>query len=166
MSLKPSLTCYLLTFNRPVCHLSAALNSAGSPPLVVELLVSRVFYFEMPVEDFDHATKFYESVFGWNVTKTERASGPYYAVKTGDDAEQGINGSFFKKEEGWATISNVIDVKDIDLAIEKICKLGGTIVLPKTVINGVGYLAYFKDLEGNTFRMMQSDSEALSEAGM
>ena len=128
--------------------------------------MSRVFYFEMPVEDFDRATKFYESVFGWKVTKTERASGPYYAVKTGDDSNPGINGSFFKKEEGWTTISNVIGVKDIDGAIDKISKLGGTIIFPKTVINGVGYLAYFKDPEGNTFGMMQSDPKAQSEAGM
>jgi predicted enzyme related to lactoylglutathione lyase len=120
----------------------------------------------MPVDDFDRATKFYESVFGWKVTKNERASGPYYEVKTGDDEELGINGSFFKKEEGWTTISNVIGVKDIDLTIEKINELGGSIVFPKTVINGVGYLAYFRDLEGNTFGMMQSDPEAMSEDGM
>ena len=128
--------------------------------------MSRVYYFEMPVEDFDRAIKFYETVFGWKVTKSDRPSGPYYSVKTGDDSKPGINGSFFKKEEGWSSISNVINVDNIDVCIEKLQELGGAIIFPKTTINGVGYLAYFKDTEGNTFGMMQNDSEAKSKDGM
>ena len=128
--------------------------------------MSRVYYFEMPVEDFDRAIKFYETVFGWKVTKSDRPSGPYYSVKTGDDSKLGINGSFFKKEEGWSSISNVINVDNIDVCIEKLQELGGAIIFPKTTINGVGYLAYFKDTEGNTFGMMQNDSEAKSKDGM
>ena len=58
--------------------------------------MNRVYYFEIPVEDFDRAIKFYEAVFGWRVTKTDRPSGSYYSVKTGDEDEPGINGSFFK----------------------------------------------------------------------
>jgi predicted enzyme related to lactoylglutathione lyase len=128
--------------------------------------MSRVYYFEMPVDDFERATRFYESVFGWEVTKTDRPSGPYYSVNTGSEKEPGINGSFFKKEEGWTQVSNVISVKDIDEAIAGINELGGEIVFPKTVINGVGYLAYFRDTEGNVLGMMQSDSHAHASDGM
>jgi predicted enzyme related to lactoylglutathione lyase len=120
----------------------------------------------MPVEDFGRAINFYETVFGWKVTKEDRPSGPYYSVKTGEESEPGINGSFFKKEEGWTSISNVINVEHIDPIIKKIKELGGEIVFPKTVINGVGYLAYFKDTEGNTFGMMQSDPNAQAEGGL
>jgi predicted enzyme related to lactoylglutathione lyase len=125
-----------------------------------------VYYFEMPVDDFERATRFYENAFGWEVTKTSRPSGPYYSVKTGDEKEPGINGSFFKKVEGWSQASNVIRVEDIDEVIKRICELGGKIVLPKTVINGVGYLAYFRDPEGNVLGMMESDSEAKADDGM
>ena len=137
-------------------------------PLLQEVSqpMNRVYYFELPVDDFERATKFYETVFSWKVTKTERAGGPYYSVKTGDEGEAGINGSFFKKEEGWSNISNVIKVQDIGSIIEKINELGGEIVFPKTVINGVGYLAYFKDPEGNTFGLMQEDPDAHAEGGM
>ncbi len=120
----------------------------------------------MPVDDFERAAKFYESVFGWEITRTDRPSGPYYSVKTGDDSEPGINGSLFKREEGWNTVSNVIRVEDIDGAISRIEALGGTIVFPKTVINGVGYLAYFRDLEGNVFGMMESNPEASAKDGL
>ncbi|TFG30130.1 VOC family protein [Candidatus Thorarchaeota archaeon] len=128
--------------------------------------MNRVYYFEMPVEDFDRAIKFYETVFGWKVTKSDRPSGPYYSVKTGDDSKQGINGSFFKKEEGWSSVSNVINVDDIDGCIAKLQDLGGEMIFPKTIINGVGYLAYFKDTEGNTFGMMQNDPKAQSKKGL
>ena len=131
-----------------------------------ELVMNRVYYFELPVDDFDRATKFYESVFDWEITRTDRPSDPYYSVKTGDDSEPGINGSFFKREEGWSTVSNVIRVKDIDGAIGRIETMGGSILFPKTVINGVGYLAYFRDPEGNTFGMMESDPRASSDDGM
>ncbi|MHA1907362.1 MAG: VOC family protein [Candidatus Thorarchaeota archaeon] len=127
--------------------------------------MNRVYYFELPVEDFDRASKFYENVFDWKITKQERAGGPYYAVKTGEESP-GINGSFFKKEPGWTGISNVIDVKDIDTAIEKIVELGGEITFAKCVINGVGHLAYFKDKDGNSFGMMQNDPDVYDEGGM
>ena len=122
--------------------------------------MGRVYYFEMPVDDFERAADFYETVFGWKVTRTERPGGPYYSVKTGDEKKPGINGSFFRKEEGWSQISNVINVEDIDDAIEKIGEMDGEIVFPKTVISGVGYLAYFRDPEGNVLGMMQNESEA------
>jgi predicted enzyme related to lactoylglutathione lyase len=135
-------------------------------PMGSEQPMSRVYYFEIPVDDFNRAIEFYETVFGWKITKQERPSGPYYSVKTGDPDEPGINGSLFKKEEGWSTVSNVIRVQNIDSVIESLKKLGGEIIFPKTVINGVGYLAYFKDPEGNTFGMMQEDPKAQSESGM
>lgn len=128
--------------------------------------MSRVYYFEMPVEDFERAIEFYVTVFGWKITRSERPSGPYYSVNTGDDKKPGINGSFFKKEEGWSSVSNVINVDNIDDCITKLQELGGEIVFPKTTINGVGYLAYFKDTEGNVFGMMENDPDALSKSGM
>ena len=128
--------------------------------------MGRVYYFELPVDDMDRAIRFYETVFGWKITKHDRDSGPYFSVETGANTEPGINGSFFKKAEDWTNISNVIGVKDINQAISKLESFGGQIVFPKTTINGVGYLAYFKDLDGNVFGIMQSDPSVHQEGGM
>ena len=122
--------------------------------------MTRVIYFELPVDDFDRATKFYEEIFSWNITVHDRPDGPYYAVNTGEGELQGINGALFKRDDEWSTLVNVISVKDIDAIIEKIKERDGKITFPKTAIPGVGYLAYFKDTEGNTFGMMQADSSA------
>lgn len=38
-------------------------------------------------------------------------------------------------------ISNYIDVPSVDEYIEKVKKLGGNIIMPKTAVTGWGYLA-------------------------
>jgi predicted enzyme related to lactoylglutathione lyase len=37
---------------------------------------------------------------------------------------------------------------------------GGKITMPKMVVPGVGYSAYFADPEGNIFGMMEADESA------
>jgi predicted enzyme related to lactoylglutathione lyase len=37
---------------------------------------------------------------------------------------------------------------------------GGLLVVPKMAINGVGWLAYFRDTEENIFGLMQNDPSA------
>ncbi len=128
--------------------------------------MNRVYYFELPVEDMERATNFYQDVFGWKITKQDRAGGPYFSVRTGDNDSPGINGSFFQKVEGWTNISNVVNVKEINKAIKRIQEMSGEIVFAKCVINGVGYLAYFKDPDGNVFGMMQRDPNVYEEGGM
>lgn len=128
--------------------------------------MNRVDYFEMPVEDMERAIAFYENVFGWKITREDRASGPYFSVKTGDADSPGINGSFFKRSTGWTRIQNIINVKDIDSSIAKIQERSGKITFAKCAINGVGYLAYFEDPDGNPFGMMQHDPSVQEEEGI
>ena len=49
---------------------------------------------------------------------------------------------------------------DLDAYCAKVEAGGGQIVLPKMAVPGIGWLAYFKDLDGNIHRMMQSDPDA------
>ncbi len=53
-----------------------------------------------------------------------------------------------------------IDVPSLDDVIAKITARGGTLALPKMAVPGVGWLAYYKDTEGNIFGVMQSDPSA------
>jgi predicted enzyme related to lactoylglutathione lyase len=50
---------------------------------------------------------------------------------------------------------NIVGVENIDEAIAKIEAAGGTIALAKMEVPGVGWLAYYKDTEGNIFGAMQ-----------
>jgi predicted enzyme related to lactoylglutathione lyase len=89
----------------------------------------------------------------------------YWLIKTGPDDQRGINGGLVKRQgtiDGTAVIAYVctVDVASVDASVQKAVALGGTIVLPKMPIPGIGWLAYVKDTEGNIFGMMQMDASA------
>lgn len=121
--------------------------------------MNRVVHFEMHADDPEEILKFYEKVFGW---KSEKWDGPepYWVITTGDDDEPGINGGMMKRVDPAGNVYNTIQVDSIDDTIRKIEDNGGEIVVPKTPIPGIGYLAYFRDAEGNISGIMNEDPDA------
>ncbi|MFX1492182.1 MAG: VOC family protein [Promethearchaeota archaeon] len=120
--------------------------------------IPRVIDFEIPADDVERITKFYETVFGW---KVEKWPGPidHWFLITGDEAEPGINGSFAKREDfPEGSTVNVVGVDNVDKYAELVEEHGGQLVGDKIIIPGVGYYHYFKDTEGNLMGMMQYDS--------
>jgi hypothetical protein len=57
-------------------------------------------------------------------------------------------------------LTNSISVDSIDKYAAKITEAGGQIVVPKMAIPSAGYLAYFKDTEGNIHGLWQEDTSA------
>ncbi|MHA2025562.1 MAG: VOC family protein [Candidatus Thorarchaeota archaeon] len=119
--------------------------------------MGRVVHFELPVDDADRASAFYEKVFGWKMDKQEGPWGTYLALITGEDDEPGISGALAPRQAESDVIVNTIDTSDIDNAIAKVEENGGKITFAKCPIAGVGYLAYFVDDAGNMWGMMQRD---------
>lgn len=121
--------------------------------------MSRVVHFEIHVDDTGRATKFYTDTFGW---KFQKWDGPqeYFLISTGPDSEPGINGGLMKRRDPAGSVYNTIKVDSVDDCIKKVEKNGGKIVVPKMAIQGVGYLAYFTDTEGNLFGIMHDDTSA------
>jgi predicted enzyme related to lactoylglutathione lyase len=119
----------------------------------------RVVHFEIDAKKPDRAIKFYEKVFSWKIKKWE---GPveYYLITTGKESEPGIDGGLSRRTESEPSTVNTIDVPSVDEFIKKVEASGGTIIRPKMAVSGVGYMAYFKDPEGNIFGMMESDESA------
>ncbi|MFW9862206.1 MAG: VOC family protein [Candidatus Thorarchaeota archaeon] len=121
--------------------------------------MGRVVHFEIVADDAERISKFYENVFNWKVQKWE---GPmdYWFLMTGDEKEPGIDGAFGMRQSPDDAVVNTIDVDDVDKYVKLVEENGGEIVRPKQVIPGVGYLAYFRDTEGNLWGMMKDDPEA------
>jgi hypothetical protein len=124
----------------------------------------RIVHFEIHADDPERAIKFYRDSFGWEFSKWE---GPfeYWLITTGPKEEMGIDGGLLKRMtpiDGEAVIAYVctMGVEDLDATIDTVEKNGGTVTLPKDAIPGVGWLAYFKDTEGNIFGAMQPDMDA------
>ncbi len=118
----------------------------------------RPVHFEVPADDPERAVRFYESVFGWKIQKWE---GPvdYWLVVTGEAPEPGIDGGIARRETGME-VRNTVGVSSVDEYVGKIEAGGGEITAPKMAVPGVGWLAYFKDTEGNVFGIMENDPSA------
>jgi len=55
---------------------------------------------------------------------------------------------------------NTIEVSSVDEYIKKIEASGGKAITAKMPIPGIGYMAWCKDTEENTFGIMQNDPNA------
>lgn len=119
----------------------------------------RVIHFEIPADDPDRASTFYQKVFGW---KFQRWEGPmeYWLVETGPAAQPGINGGLARRQAPTSSTVNVLDVESVDDTIARVGKAGGKTVMPKSAVPGIGWVAYFTDTEQNVFGVMQADPGA------
>jgi len=118
----------------------------------------RVVHFEINADNVERAVRFYTDVFGW---KAEKWEGPveYWLVTTGE-GEPGIDGGIGERQGPPEATVNTIDVGSVDDYVARVVAHGGTVIVPKMAIPGVGWLAYCKDTEGNTFGLMRSDLNA------
>jgi len=121
----------------------------------------RPVHFELTIENAERATKFYSAVFGWTFQKWGDDSMPYYLATTGPDGAPGINGGLRMRmpDEGAQTI-NTMAVESVDAAVDAIKAAGGTIILEKMPVMGMGWVAYATDTEGIAFGVFEMDNSA------
>lgn len=119
----------------------------------------RVVHFDIPAEDAARAKAFYEKALGWTITRWD---GPmeYWLVSTGSDEEPGIDGGLMTRSTPDEVVVNTVAVDDVDVYVERVLAAGGSLVMPRRAIPGVGWLAYVRDTEGNVFGLMSSDTTA------
>jgi len=131
---------------------------------------NRPVHFEIHAEDPERAVKFYTAVFGWEIKKYDMPGFEYWGVMTGKsepgDKWPGIDGGLLRRRgsapaEGQAVNAYVctMTVANIDETIAKIMAAGGVEALPKNLMPGVGWLAYYKDTEGNIFGVLQEETK-------
>lgn len=119
----------------------------------------RFSFVDIAVDDPDRAIKFYQDVFGWEITKWE---GPmnYWLIKTGEPDEAGVDAGLAEREDPSQSMTPIIDVPSVDDFAARVIASGGKIIQQKMTIPGVGYLVSCKDTEGNTFSIMETDESA------
>lgn len=120
--------------------------------------MNRITHFEIPAEDTKRAAEFYREVFGWKFTAWGNED--YLIVETGPNSDPGINGGLMKRRDPQQPVVCTIEVEDINTYLQRIQHSGGQIVVDRHAIPGVGWLAYFKDTEGNIFGVWQANAEA------
>ena len=120
----------------------------------------RPVHFEFSVADAEKAQAFYSKIFGWTF-QAFPGDMPYWMVTTGPDSEPGINGGILLRQGTMPPgTTNTMGVASVDGSVETIKAAGGTIVMEKTAIPGMGWVAYAVDLDGNMFGVFEEDSAA------
>jgi predicted enzyme related to lactoylglutathione lyase len=128
--------------------------------------MSRVIHFEIHADNPERGVRFYTQLFNWQFKKWDGPM-PYWLISTGPDNQPGINGGLLQRPcpaaagaQGVTAFVCTVGVDSLDSTLQKLTSLGGQIAVPKMPVPGVGWLAYGKDTEGNTFGMMQADPGA------
>jgi uncharacterized protein len=123
-----------------------------------------VVHFEMPAENKERMADFYTNVFGWQTQTLGPEMGGYVLVTTIATDDNGvpekpgaINGGFYEKSEEVPARhpSLVIEVDDLEEAMQRVKQTGGQIIGQPQEIPGTGSFVYFTDTEGNIVGMMQ-----------
>ena len=119
-----------------------------------------VHYFEIPADDIERAQKFYRDVFGWGMQKWDNREDPaqeYYVFETRDDkGNPGLGGGMTKRQSPQHTITNYITVSSIDEYASKIEQSGGMVMIPKTNLPDMGFIAVCLDSENNVFGIFEA----------
>ena len=113
-----------------------------------EKKMARLNYVELPVRDISAARSFYEKAFGWSMTEF----GPTYAATTSGDTDVGLQAD--AAEASKAPLP-VIEVEDLETALERVRSSGGQIVRPIFAFPG-GRRFHFLDPGGNEVAVVTS----------
>jgi predicted enzyme related to lactoylglutathione lyase len=90
----------------------------------------------------------------------------YTMVMSGPSGDQGpteagfINGGMMQREEPFVGPNIVIDVDNIEKALEAVNQAGGTTVSERQAVGDMGFAAYFRDTEGNLVGLWETAAPA------
>lgn len=113
--------------------------------------INAVNWFEIPVKDIGRAKKFYEKVFGLELTPEEMGQYKmtFFPWTEGAPGAAGtlIQGETYEPSHAGTVV--YFSVEDIEEALRKVSANGGRTLLPKKSIGEYGFIAHFEDTEGN-----------------
>lgn len=110
-----------------------------------------VVHFEIGCKNIDTTKKFYASVFGWEYVPQVPTMGMIANIgghcPTPTTGIGGHINSLGHEPHTYVTVYMQVD--DITSTLAQIGKAGGSTLVPKTEVPGMGHFAWFKDPEGN-----------------
>jgi len=116
---------------------------------------------EIPTTNFKKAQKFFSTVFGWTF-KEDPALG-MVLFRAGTQP----NGGFYlvKKMPKKGQVNVYIEVEDIDAKLKEIRKARGKVLVKKTPVRDMGWLAQFATPDGCYLSLWQSAAQESTVEG-
>lgn len=118
--------------------------------------MSFVSYFEIPVTDMPRAIDFYRFVFHVDFETTE-IDGNEMALFPPVEGQTGANGALARGDSYVPSLDGsriYFSVASIDEVLVRVHARGGEELYPKTSIGDDGYVAEFRDSEGNRIALI------------
>ncbi|WP_298481008.1 VOC family protein [uncultured Maribacter sp.] len=116
-------------------------------------MTNAVNWFEIPVKNYERAKTFYSNILNSKIEDYPMPGDGKYGVFPYNTESNCVGGAIIESEgytpstEGALVYLNGSD--DLSIALNKVEKAGGKIVMPKTDIGENGFIAHFLDTEGN-----------------
>lgn len=111
-------------------------------------------HIDLAADKPDRAADFYAKVFGWQATKLDGPV-PYWLIATDPGDPAAVGAGIGQRDQPWQTVAPTIEVPSADDYARRIEEAGGTIVVPRADVPGVGALVTFKDTEGNILTVLE-----------
>jgi len=123
--------------------------------------MDKVVHFEVPYDDVDRAHTFYREAFGWQL---QSMPGMGYTMVTTTPADESgrpsepgsVNGGMLARQGPITSPVITIGVDDLDDALARIEKLGGSVAIGRQAVGDMGFSAYVTDTEGNLIGLWQN----------
>lgn len=123
----------------------------GGSPSGRNPIGARLNYVELPAAEIARSKAFFEAAFGWSLC----AFGPTYAATTTGDVDLGLQGD--GAQAGAAPLP-VIEVDDLERALEAVKAAGGEIMCPIFSFPG-GRRFHLREPSGNEIAVSQVSSD-------
>jgi predicted enzyme related to lactoylglutathione lyase len=120
-----------------------------------KIMSNRITWLEMASTDIPASAKFYADLLGWPIVKDEQMD---YTMTAFGQGETGVGFAPVNEAQGTmpGSVLVYVDVADVDATIARAKELGAPVILDKTEIPTVGWIAIVGDPGGNRIGFMQS----------
>ena len=119
------------------------------------MVVKTVVHFEIPANDVERQKQFYSECFGWKFQQAKIPGMEYWMISTGP-RNSSVGGGMYKKMAPNEMPRNYVNVGDIDSAIQTFRNAGGSEIMGKQEVPGMGWTFIGSDPEGNAVGIWQS----------
>lgn len=119
-------------------------------------------HFAINADDPGEARRFYAAVFGW----TFEPWGPpeFFHIRTADGGSPGMHAALQgRRDFGDRRVVGfecTVAVDDVDAVTDAVRAQGGTVLMEKTTLAGIGDLVWFADPSGNVVGAMRYHADA------
>ena len=113
-------------------------------------MANAINWFELPATNFERAISFYNTILGAELQKMD---GPEMQMAFFPTTDNGVGGCITygngNKPMTEGALVYLNGGEDLATSLGKVNEAGGEVLMPKTAIGENGFMAIFKDSEGN-----------------